>query len=161
MFDVTQIHTFSIPGITNDNVCVAMDSIIRIVGAISLWSVEVILQVRVYALYGCSKKVAWFNAILFVASIGGFFYVLIFNAMRRRAVIADTIHLPLPGCPSVHSGIEYAQWIPATAFEGVLFLFAVAKTSGDVWFEQRSRRGFRMSGIYELLIRDHIIYFLV
>lgn len=38
--------------------CVAMDSVIRIVGAISLWSVEIIMQLRVYALYKCSKRVS-------------------------------------------------------------------------------------------------------
>jgi len=37
--------------------CVAMDTIIRVVGAISLWSIEVVMQLRVYALYECSKPV--------------------------------------------------------------------------------------------------------
>jgi hypothetical protein len=37
--------------------CVAMDTIIRVVGAVSLWSVEIVMQLRVYALYDCSKRV--------------------------------------------------------------------------------------------------------
>lgn len=75
IFDVTQIHLFTRPGITSETVyvhyllmvltfndlflsrCVAMDSIIRIVGAISLWSVEIIMQLRIYALFKSSKKV--------------------------------------------------------------------------------------------------------
>lgn len=107
-----------------------MDSIIRIVGAITLWSVEVIMQLRVYALYKCSKRVRYqshedamliyncyyqvaiFNGLLFLASIAGFFWILIHNALRRHEVIASAIHLPLPGCPSIHSGIEWAQWVP-------------------------------------------------
>jgi hypothetical protein len=56
LFDVIQIHLFRKPGITNDTVCVAMDSIIRIVGAISLWSIELTMQLRLYAIYQCSKK---------------------------------------------------------------------------------------------------------
>jgi hypothetical protein len=35
-----------------------MDPTIRILGAISLWSIEVIMQLRVYALFDCSKKVS-------------------------------------------------------------------------------------------------------
>lgn len=112
--------------------CVAMDSIIRIVGAISLWSVEIIMQLRVYAIYKCSKRVRHtsslllpsmmmicrlcqvviFNFVLFLGSIAGFMYVLVYNAERRRAVIAQAVTLPLPGCPSIHSGIEWAQWVP-------------------------------------------------
>ncbi|KAK7045347.1 hypothetical protein VNI00_007596 [Paramarasmius palmivorus] len=156
LFDVIQIHVFSIPGVTNDNVCVAMDSIIRVVGALSLWSVEIIMQLRVYALYKCSKKIAIINALLFLGSIGGFMYVLIHNAQRRRAVIADAIHLPLPGCPSIHSGIEWAQWVPATAYEGVLFGFALYKTLKSTTVRLRS--GTRV-GLYSLLLRDNLFYF--
>ncbi|KAK0440073.1 hypothetical protein EV421DRAFT_2083993 [Armillaria borealis] len=168
LFDTVQIHVFSIPGITSDNLCVAMDSIIRVVGAISLWSVEIIMQLRVYALFKCSKRacnflpalsdpiVAVFNGVLFAGSIAGFSWVLAHNAVRRRAVIADVIHLPLPGCPVVHSGIEWAQWVPATAYEGVLFGFALFKTLEST--ADRIQKGRRVS-LYSLLLRDNILYF--
>ncbi|KAK7001698.1 UBA-e1-C domain-containing protein [Favolaschia claudopus] len=118
LFDVIQIHVFARPGITSDNLCVAMDTIIRVVGAVSLWSVEIIMQLRIYALFGCSKP----------GSIAGFMWILIHNHSVRASVIADVIDLPLPGCPSVHSGIEWAQWVPATIFEGILVGFALFKT---------------------------------
>ena len=57
-------------------------------------------------------QVAIFNGTLFTGTIGVFFWILIHNAQRRHEVIADAIHFPLPGCPSVHSGIEWAQWVP-------------------------------------------------
>lgn len=160
--------------------CVAMDSIIRVVGAISLWSVEIIMQLRVYAVYKCSRRVSsasrrlflfnlpWFrvilivtkiaiiNGILFLGSIAGFLFILIHNAIRRRAVIADAIRLPLPGCPSIHSGIEWAQWVPATAYEGVLFGFALYKTLKST--AGRFRSGGRIS-LYALLLRDNLFYF--
>ncbi|KAL0574083.1 hypothetical protein V5O48_007868 [Marasmius crinis-equi] len=155
-FNVVQIHTFAIPGVTSDNLCVAMDSIIRVVGAVSLWSVEIVMQLRIYALYKCDKRILAFNGFLFLASIAGFLWILIHNAQRRRAVIADAVHLPLPGCPSLHSGIEWAQWIPATGFEGVLFGLALYKTlkSSAV----RLRDG-RKVGLYGLLLRDNLFYF--
>ncbi|KAG7094295.1 hypothetical protein E1B28_007896 [Marasmius oreades] len=156
LFDVVQIHTFSIPGITSDNLCVAMDSIIRVVGALSLWSVEIIMQLRVYVLYNCSKRIAIINFFLFLASLAGFLVILIHNAQRRRAVIADAVQLPLPGCPSIHTGIEWAQWVPATVFEGVLAGFALYKTLKSS--TGRFRDGKRI-GLYELLLRDNLFYF--
>lgn len=157
LFDVVQIHVFSIPGITNNNLCIAMDSIIRVVGALSLWSIEIVMQMRIYALYKCSRKVAVINATLFLISIAGFLWVLVHNAERRRAVIANAIHLPLPGCPSIHSGIEWAQWIPATAFEGVLFLWAVHKTVRSTVRKWSTTNSF--GSLYATIVRDNILYF--
>ncbi|KAJ6509129.1 hypothetical protein DFH09DRAFT_1050261 [Mycena vulgaris] len=156
LFDVIQIHVFARPGITNNNLCVAMDTIIRVVGAVSLWSVEIIMQLRVYAIYGCSKRIAAINLVLFAGSIVGFMWILIFNHSRRADVIANVIHLPLPGCPSVHSGIEFAQWIPATVYEGILFGFALFKTFQSTIVSLR--KDSKMS-LYTLLLRDNILYF--
>ncbi|KAF8217410.1 hypothetical protein K438DRAFT_872 [Mycena galopus ATCC 62051] len=156
LFDVIQIHVFARPGITSNNLCVAMDTIIRVVGAVSLWSVEIIMQLRIYALYGCSKRIAAINLLLFAGSIVGFMWILIYNHSRRASVIASVIQLPLPGCPSVHSGIEWAQWVPATAYEGILFGFALFKTF------QRTISFFRkgsMVSLYTVLLRDNILYF--
>ncbi|CAK5274421.1 unnamed protein product [Mycena citricolor] len=156
LFDVVQIHVFARPGITSPNLCVAMDTIIRVVGAVSLWSVEIIMQLRVYALYSCSKRVAAFNLALFIGSIAGFMWILIFNHSRRASVIASVIHLNLPGCPSVHSGIEWAQWVPATIFEGVLFGFALYKTCESTILTLRRGAGLPL---HELLLRDNVLYF--
>jgi len=156
LFDVVQIHAFAIPGITNDNLCVAMDSIIRVVGALSLWAIEIVMQMRIYALYRCSRRVALINFGLFLISIAGFLWVLAHNAERRRAVIAEAIHLPLPGCPSIHSGIEWAQWIPATAYEGILFFWVVYKT-----LESAMQRWNNVTyeSLYSIIVRDNILYF--
>ncbi|KAJ7658489.1 hypothetical protein B0H17DRAFT_1096860 [Mycena rosella] len=156
MFDTAQIHSFSKPGVTSDHLCVAMDTIIRCVGAISLWSVEIVMALRVYALYGCSKRIAIINALLFAGSIAGFMYILVYNHSRRADVIAKAIHLPLPGCPTVHSGIEWAQWVPATIYEGILFGFAAFKTFQSAQEGLRKVPGLT---IYSLLLRDNLIYF--
>jgi len=156
LFDVIQIHVFARPGITSNNLCVAMDTIIRVVGAVSLWSVEIIMQLRVYALYGCSKRIAALNLILFAGSIAGFMWILIYNHSRRASVIASSIHLGLPGCPSVHSGIEWAQWVPATIYEGILFGFALFKTF-ETTISTLRKEG--TISLYAILLRDNILYF--
>ncbi|KIK66380.1 hypothetical protein GYMLUDRAFT_257732 [Collybiopsis luxurians FD-317 M1] len=184
LFDVVQIHVFAIPGIPSDNLCVAMDAIIRVTGALSLWAVEIIMQLRVFALYDCSKRIGIINFVLFLASIAGFLWILVHNAQRRREVIADAMAQSVVGCPSIHTGIEWAQWVPgkghhsdsdwkyivhpdseavffsafvpATAYEGLLFGYAVYKT-----FESnlaRMVKGKRIS-LYSVLLRDNLLYF--
>ncbi|KAJ7432364.1 hypothetical protein B0H11DRAFT_2126426 [Mycena galericulata] len=156
LFDVIQIHVFARPNITSPKLCVAMDTIIRVVGAVSLWSVEIIMQLRVYALYSCSKRIAAINLFLFAGSIAGFMWILIYNHSVRMSVIASVVHLPLPGCPDVHSGIEWAQWVPATIYEGILFGFALYKT-----FESTvtSLRQDAKVSLYALILRDNLLYF--
>ncbi|KAJ7584844.1 hypothetical protein C8J56DRAFT_949187 [Mycena floridula] len=155
IFDVAQIHTFAIPGIPGPKLCVAMDSIIRVIGAISLWAVEIIMQLRIYALYNGSRKVALFNAGFFALSIFGFFGILIRNAMVRKSLIEDVIALPLPGCPSIHSGLEWAQWVPAAGFEVILCGFALFKSIRGI----RDSNSFGLS-LYAALVRDNLLYFL-
>ncbi|KAJ6578763.1 hypothetical protein DFH09DRAFT_1361133 [Mycena vulgaris] len=155
-FDAIQIHVFSVPGVTSDHLCVAMDTIIRVVGAISLWSVEIIMQLRVYALYDCSKRVAIINGFLFAGSIAGFMWILVYNHSKRADVIAQAIHLPLPGCPTIHSGLEWSQWVPATIYEGILFGFALFKTWESAVNGARKTPGMTL---YTLLLRDNLFYF--
>ncbi|KAF4568323.1 hypothetical protein EYR40_010275 [Pleurotus pulmonarius] len=156
VFDVAQIHVFALPGVTSDIVCLAINPTTRIIGAISLWSVEIIMQLRIYALFQSNKKVAAVNGILFLASIAAFLYVLIHNVTRTKALLADAVHLPLPGCPSVHLSTEWAQWVPATGYEGVLFCFAVYKAVTEA--AQTFMHEKRVS-LYSILIRDNLLYF--
>jgi len=112
--------------------CVIIAPITRILGAIVLWSIEIIMQIRVYALFNRSKtvlpfttpnisprsnffQVAAVNGILFLASIGIYMWILVFNSMRRGAMIASAKRLPLPGCPVINGGTEWALWIPRMA----------------------------------------------
>jgi len=75
IFDVVQVHSFALPGVVTkeryvgslsltsfwrdefNRRCIALDPVIRLVGGISLWSVEIIMQLRVYALFDRNKKV--------------------------------------------------------------------------------------------------------
>ena len=107
-------------------------------------------------------QVALFNTICFILSIAGFFVILTINAIRRPAVIAQAIHLPLPGCPTIHTGIEWAQWVPATAFEFVLFAFVAWKSLTRVVSipRQEMRKIGWGTSLYTVLIRDNMFYFI-
>ncbi|EIN08912.1 hypothetical protein PUNSTDRAFT_134086 [Punctularia strigosozonata HHB-11173 SS5] len=161
LFDVAQIHSFATfqPSLTT---CVVMDAMIRVVGALSLWAIEIVMQLRIYAIFRCSKPVAIVNIVLFLASVGGFMWILVHNALGRAAVIKTAKALPIPGCPVVHTGIEWAQWVPATAYEGVLFLFALFKTASRYVKDLRSqgaRRTHTKKTLYNLMLQDNLLYF--
>ncbi|KAJ6476705.1 hypothetical protein C8R47DRAFT_1020717 [Mycena vitilis] len=157
LFDVVQIHDFARPGIKSNNLCLIIDPVTRVVGAMLLWSVEIIMQLRVYALYGCSKRVAAVNIVLFIGSIMGFFGILLYNHSQRAAAIASVVRLPLPGCPAIHAGIEWALWVPATLYEGILFGFAGFKTLQSTLSVLRKDSKITL---HSLLLRANIAYFI-
>ncbi|EIN08925.1 hypothetical protein PUNSTDRAFT_134099 [Punctularia strigosozonata HHB-11173 SS5] len=161
LFDIAQIHSFATfrPSL---NTCVVMDAMIRVVGALSLWAIEIVMQLRVFAIFRCSKRVAVVNAVLFAASVAGFLYILIHNALGRAAVIKTAKALPIPGCPVVHTGIEWAQWVPATLYEGILFGFAIYKTLAKFMQALRSRAAKRThtsKTLYHQMLQDNLLYF--
>ncbi|KAF9473946.1 hypothetical protein BDN70DRAFT_347489 [Pholiota conissans] len=159
-FDTLQIHSFAIPGVATHALCIAADPATRIVGGILLWSVEIIMQLRIYILYNSSKKVAIFNGILFLGSIGSFLWLVIVGAIRRSSLL-DSVHTlstALPGCPVINGGTEWAQWIPATGFEGILLAFALYRAAMSV--AARTRLNQRLS-LTAILINENILYFSV
>lgn len=116
------------------------------------------ISTRIYALYGCSRKVALFNFVLFLASIAGFLLVVIRDFESHHASITDAYYLPLPNCPSVRRDMEWAQWVPATAYEGILFLWVANKTLQSV-MERRHRDKRCTTSLYAIILRDNILYF--
>ncbi|KIM39377.1 hypothetical protein M413DRAFT_74975 [Hebeloma cylindrosporum] len=158
IFDVLQIHSFTLPWVRTPALCLAADPTTRIVGAISLWSVEIVMQLRIYALYNRSKKVALFNGVLFIISIGLFLWVMVVNAKHRNTMIAELVELPLIGCPVVNGGSQWALWVPATVYEFILFGFAVYKNivSSSARIKLNNRKS-----LTAVLLQENIIYFFV
>ncbi|TRM55496.1 hypothetical protein BD626DRAFT_416965, partial [Schizophyllum amplum] len=132
-----------------------MDPIDRLSGAVLLWSVEIIMQLRIYAIYERSCTVARVNVALFVASIAGFIYVLVTNVLLRENAIQHVLLLPLPGCPAIQTKTEWAQWIPATIFEGIMFGFVLFRSFRLSFRNLRLGRGV---SLYEVVIKDQIRY---
>jgi len=88
-------------------------------------------------------------------------------------MIALATHLPLPGCPTINGGTEWALWIPrasqqlhktsemdmfilATVFEFILFLFAAYKACTSI--AARMRVNQRLT-LVSVLIQGNTLYF--
>ncbi|KAL1659025.1 hypothetical protein GGF50DRAFT_92231 [Schizophyllum commune] len=156
-YDVFQIQWLARihPAMTNPMLCIIMDPVDRLSGAVLLWSVEIIMQLRIYAIYERSAKVAYINILLFLISIAGFFYVLVTNVLLREDAIRHVLDLPLMGCPAIQTATEWAQWLPATIFEGILFGFVLYRSFRINFRNLRAGRGV---SLYEVIIKDQIRY---
>jgi len=151
-------HSQTLPGVRTRELCLALDLTNRIVGAINLWSVEIIMQIRIYALFNRSKKIALFNGIFFLISIAMFLWMLSVRAYQRNKALAPFVDLPLIGCPVVHGTGQWGLWFPATMYELLLFGFALYKaaTSSTVGMKLNHR-----PSLTAILLQENIRYFLV
>lgn len=146
VFDTIEIFSFSADKIM-------MQSLV--LGAVSLWSIEIIMQMRVYILFNQSKRVAFVNGVLFAFSIGVFIFILIDNTLQQKA---STGNAPGGDCPTFKEGGRWAQWLPATLFEFILFALAVYKTI--VSSSAKTKLNGRWS-LTAILLHENIVYFFV
>jgi len=155
LLNVIQIHLFTHPGYATDTSCVAFYILLRVAGGIAVWAIEIIMQLRIYALFGCSSKIAIFNALLFFASALSSLGIIIYNGVIRQSVIASAVHLPLLGCPVINGGIQWAEWVPTTIYESILFSFVLFKLFQQGLMDWR--RG--TASMFNILIKDNMLYF--
>jgi hypothetical protein len=114
------------------------------------------MQIRIFALYGRSRKVAVFNGCFFVLTIIAFSWLIVINTLRRPAQISAVMSFPIPGCPTVHGGLQWTLWFPATVFEVNLFGFALYKSVRSLSLRRKLNK--RLPLIH-LLLQDNIMYF--
>ncbi|KAF7979487.1 hypothetical protein HWV62_42325 [Athelia sp. TMB] len=127
-------------------------------GFIAVIVAEIILQLRIYALYFLNKKVMFFVGSFFVLSLaaaGTIMGLVLSNFSTNAETIAG-----LNFCmPSDVPRYIYAYWIPIITFESLLCGMAIL----------RAVQGFRhhepsfISGtrLITILLRDSIVYFLI
>ncbi|KIM42609.1 hypothetical protein M413DRAFT_26638 [Hebeloma cylindrosporum] len=142
LFDTLDFRVFPGPKTTTAS---------AVLTVISLWSVEVIMQVRIYILYNRSKRVAFVNGTLFVISIGFFVWVKVDNALHAIG------RRPQRGNCS-NGDTRWAQWLPATVFELVLFGMAVYKSLVSYAAKVKLNGRLPLSAI---LLHGNIVYFFV
>ncbi|KAF9048783.1 hypothetical protein BJ165DRAFT_1057008 [Panaeolus papilionaceus] len=159
VLDVIQAHAYSRPSPATHTLCLLLNPISGMAGALSLWSVEIVMQLRVYVLFNRSKRLAGFNGALFIASVGFFLWLLVSDTLRRSK------HMSLPttahflGChPTLNKGLQWELWLPATVFELVLFVQVLYKSICST--SARIRLNKRIS-LAMFLLHDSLMYFFV
>ncbi|KAK6992677.1 hypothetical protein R3P38DRAFT_2569350 [Favolaschia claudopus] len=131
-------------------------------GLIACMIAEVILQMRLYALYFLSKRVLILMASAFILSSASSAVIMgtVLHGIKAHAHPLPTV--PTTFCaPSNVPSYFFAFWIPIISFESLLcFLalfrgFQTFRTSGGSTLFQSGRH------LVAILIRDSVLYFLV
>ncbi|KAL4076363.1 hypothetical protein J3A83DRAFT_2184930 [Scleroderma citrinum] len=134
-------------------------------GSIIWWTVQVILQMRLYALYNCSKRLLIFLIVTFVAEIGTVMWILISsNLLMRGTIVMYHITFGMYGETDLCGGLvttAYAYvWVPCLVFETILCLFAIyagiKHSRGQLCRPVKSNR----PRLIDVLIHGNVIYFL-
>jgi len=120
---------------------------------LSLVTAQLILLIRVSALYGHGKIMLSFLVCLFTCQLAA---VVVATAVSLKMSTPTLYYEFFPGCwagsKDTDSNLRwgYSWWIPFICFDGILFLLTVAKA-----FYYRDN----FSLTFRLLARDSIVYF--
>ncbi|KAF9546969.1 hypothetical protein CPC08DRAFT_796352, partial [Agrocybe pediades] len=158
--DVIQTHGFAIIGVTSLDRCLAIETITRMAGAISLWSVEIIMQMRIYFLYNRSKKIALVNMTLFAVSISAFVAIMVINGIRFQTENQWVTSLPpYEACPPLRdNSIAWTLWMPGLVFELVLFGYVIHKSIVSTMATKKINGRTSLAGI---ILKEHMVYFFI
>ncbi|PPQ63566.1 hypothetical protein CVT24_004863 [Panaeolus cyanescens] len=111
VFEACQVHLLAQPAFATEKFrCAVIDPLSQVLGIINIWAADVILLLRIYAFFQCSRKACHTSALL--SSIGAFLYILAVNITERGSSLASPYDIRIPGCPVMRDGIEWAQWLP-------------------------------------------------
>ncbi|KZW03524.1 hypothetical protein EXIGLDRAFT_721739, partial [Exidia glandulosa HHB12029] len=116
--------------------------------------VEIALQMRIYAIYMRSRRLALFNAALFTAEIGTMLYLWWLSGCRTETMNdawGSYRSRPVTACAET-SGFPW-YWVPAAVFEIWLASLAVYKVI------QRIPRETFKSDILSVVLKDSVLYF--
>ncbi|EGN97105.1 hypothetical protein SERLA73DRAFT_123894 [Serpula lacrymans var. lacrymans S7.3] len=127
---------------------------------IIIWTMQIIMQFRIYAMYQWSKKIICFVAACFIIEVAFMFAVKMVSA--RSGAYPDLS--PIDGVhPCIYKALPdflYSSWVAMMSYESILFSFAVWMGIKHVK-EMRALRYLRGGSIFEVLIRDSSFYFML
>jgi len=125
---------------------------------ISLATVQILLIVRVHAIYQRSKGILYFLGAVFIGNIISFTVIAIL--LVQRATIIPGIDV-LPGCAFIASPDLWTAWVPPVVFESVVVVLTIYKV---IQLRQKylgNRRTRQTPHILYMLARDSFVYFLI
>ncbi|KAF9221499.1 hypothetical protein BS17DRAFT_249080 [Gyrodon lividus] len=119
----TMLHWLSIPGF----LVLRCQVFIIVQGwpaCVAVWLVQLILQMRLYALYNKSRKLVMFTGALYIAEI-----IAMSGILLKANLVVHTSNQPLPGiyiCSATDTPrVFYSFWIPPLVYEAVLCSLAI------------------------------------
>ncbi|KAI5121192.1 hypothetical protein M0805_005993 [Coniferiporia weirii] len=127
---------------------------------------EIILMLRLYAMYSSSKKVVALMATGFTAVIIAEIIILVFSTRAQIGPVNADPHQELSMSKCIQTDtwpLSYLYWVPFLAFETLLFALALFKGAQSVRDHELhiGLGSSRALKALEVLIRDSILYFML
>ncbi|TFK44070.1 hypothetical protein BDQ12DRAFT_2176 [Crucibulum laeve] len=113
---------------------------------VSLLTVEVILILRVLALYSNNKKIAYFLFTLITVEMIAFSGIVLMAVLHTRGFSGENV---FSGCLFILPGYFYTGWIPGIIFESILIILTIYK----------SLKFANTCPTVKVLTRDSVVYF--
>jgi len=140
------------------DICFAWATFAIFAGISSAFVVEVILQVRLYALYRQNKTIILVVSTLFVVQIT----TMITIALSKLKPDAGLLMIPgfdshLPICSSIIPDKFFAFWIPVMTFDFILLVLVTSRAI--VHHRSLSDNSWSSSVLMSILVRDSLFYF--
>ncbi|TBU21656.1 hypothetical protein BD311DRAFT_771802 [Dichomitus squalens] len=162
---VLDMIPFTRSGVVSTKVCIIYLSVDDFVILVSTLAVQIILQLRVYALYDKSRRVRLFLVCCWLAEVT-------VMAILIGITMANISDLPVVSTPTgcYYSGIFSISalfWLPALVYEPILCLMVLWQAWDQDWTSW-FRRAVDRSGtsvrlhqgrLFKVLARDSLIYF--
>ncbi|KIM62488.1 hypothetical protein SCLCIDRAFT_119484 [Scleroderma citrinum Foug A] len=123
---------------------------------IIVWTVQVILQMRLYSLYHCSKRLLVFMAIFFAAEVGVSLWIIVAMSVVNHGHNHNDINMCFHNVVPAYAYI----WIPWFTFDAILAALAVwagIKYSMQKYYSRPA--SFNRPWLISILIQGNVIYF--
>ncbi|KIJ17896.1 hypothetical protein PAXINDRAFT_98073 [Paxillus involutus ATCC 200175] len=127
--------------------------------SVTVWLVQFILQMRLYALYNKSKKLVVFTGAMYLAEI-----IAMSGILLKVDLEVETSNQPLPGitiCTALMTpNVLYSFWIPPLVFESILCFLSIwvgVKRSRQ-YLKPALVKGNRMR-LVNVVIMGNVMYF--
>ncbi|EIW78512.1 hypothetical protein CONPUDRAFT_83887 [Coniophora puteana RWD-64-598 SS2] len=139
---------------------------------ITVWATQLIMQLRLYAMFGKSKKLLAFILPLLIAEIGGIVAVLILYVRTMAytnsplppeiSLLLPTLNLRMCAATS-DERLLTAVYVPLFGYEAVMFMLALVALVRKYGAGRRQgfERGARLNATVNLLMQSSIAYFFV
>ncbi|KIM57306.1 hypothetical protein SCLCIDRAFT_1139539 [Scleroderma citrinum Foug A] len=135
-------------------------------GSIIWWMVQMILQLRLYALYGRSKKLLVLMVTLFAAEVGPMLWILVGTSLGSSGTFAEHIYITGYYYSDVELCYGYTVsaygyiWVPSFTFDAILAILAAWAGIQHSRQQSYAHSRFNKSQLVDILIHGNVVYFI-
>ncbi|KDQ52891.1 hypothetical protein JAAARDRAFT_39840 [Jaapia argillacea MUCL 33604] len=152
---VIAIHLILLSDTSSNKLCRVMFITQAWANCLAVWIVQIIVQLRVYAMYRRSRYIGSLIVTGFVIEIAAMVTLVTFESVGLEATASPVPGIQLCTVTKIPT-FTYGFWLAIMMFECLLFVLALYQAIGR-FLKRRDR--WRQQSLIDVLLRDNILYF--